>query len=141
MSDADKKAEALMQGLQREQCYLIMMRPAENPPEPPKPQAEMRLEHHDFLVEMERTGVLFAAGPCRDDEGWVRGTGLLIFRAASRAEATALAMQEPYTKYGQRDIDVIPWQRNEGNMQMTINLADGVLSIDKRTWKIGPPDA
>ena len=36
MSDADKKAEALMQGLQREQCYLIMMRPAENPGSPPK---------------------------------------------------------------------------------------------------------
>ena len=50
-------------------------------------------------------------------------------------------MQEPYTKYGQRDIDVIPWQRNEGNMQMTINLADGVLSIDKRTWKLSAPDA
>jgi uncharacterized protein YciI len=139
MSDAEKKAEELMAGLQREQCYLIMMRPAENPPEPPKPQAEMRLEHHDFLCEMERRGVLFAAGPCRDDEGWTRGTGLLIFRAASRAEATELAMQEPYTKHGQREIDVIPWQRNEGNMRMTLNLADGVLEIDNRRWSVGPP--
>jgi uncharacterized protein YciI len=115
-----------------------MMRPAVNPPAPPKPQAEMRLEHHDFLVDMERRGVLFAAGPCRDEEGWVRGTGLLIFRAKSRAEAEALARQEPYTKHGQREIDIIPWQRNEGAMTVNLRLADGILEIDNRRWSIGP---
>lgn len=139
MTDADQQAKTLMQGLQREQCYLIMMRPAENPPEPPKPQADMRLEHHEFLVDMERRGILVGAGPCRDDEGWVRGTGMLIFRAANREEARSLAMQEPYTKYGQRDIDIIPWQRNEGNLRLTLNLADGVLELDNRRWKLGPP--
>lgn len=140
MTDAEKRAEALMQRLQREQCYLIMMRPAENPPEPPKSPAELRLEHHDFLVEMERRGVLFAAGPCRDAEGWVRGTGLLIFRAANRKEATDLAMQEPYTKYGQREIEIIPWQRNEGSMTVNLRLADGILEIDNRRWSIGPAE-
>ena len=140
MSDADTQANQLMNRLQREQCYLIMMRPAENPPAPPKAQAEMRLEHHDFLVEMERRGVLFAAGPCRDGEGWVRGTGLLIFRAKDRAEAEKLARQEPYTKYGQRDIDIIPWQRNEGSMTVNLRLADGVLEIDNRRWTLGPAE-
>lgn len=140
MSDAEKRASELMDRLQREQCYLIMMRPADNPPPPPKPQPEMRLEHHAFLVEMERRGVLFAAGPCRDAEGWVRGTGLLIFRAASRAEAEALARQEPYTKYGQREIEIIPWQRNEGSMTVKLRLADGILEIDNRRWSIGPAE-
>lgn len=139
MADAEKEAEALMAKLQREQCYLIMMRPAEDPPEPPIPQPEMRLEHHDFLVDMERRGILFAAGPLRDDEGWERGHGLLIFRAKNRAEATELAMQEPYTKYGQRQVDVIPWQRNEGSSNINLRLADGVLEIDNRRWSLGPP--
>jgi uncharacterized protein YciI len=140
MKDAEERATELMNRLQREQCYLIMMRPADNPPPPPKPQPEMRLEHHAFLVEMERRGVLFAAGPCRDDEGWVRGTGLLIFRASSRAEAEALARQEPYTKYGQREIEIIPWQRNEGSMTINLRLADGIVEIDNRRWSIGPAE-
>lgn len=54
MPDAKAEAEKLMQNLQREQCYLIMMRPAENPPPAPKPQPEMRLDHHAWLVERER---------------------------------------------------------------------------------------
>lgn len=138
MTDAESRAAELMQRLQREQCYLIMMRPAKDPPPPPRPQAELRLEHHAFLVEMERRGVLFAAGPCRDAEGGVRGAGLLIFRAASRAEAEALAREEPYTKCGQREIEIIPWQRNEGAMELHLRLADGILEIDHRRWRIGP---
>ena len=64
----------------------------------------------------------------------------MIFRAANRAEAETLARQEPYTKYGQRDIDIIPWQRNEGSMTVNLRLADGVLKIDKRRWSIGPAE-
>ena len=140
MSNAEQRAKALMAKLQREQCYLIMMRPAENPKVVSIPQAEMRLEHHDYLVDMERRGILFAAGPLRDDEGWERGHGLLIFRASNRTEATEWAMQEPYTKYGQREVEVIPWQRNEGTISINLRLADGFLEIDNRKWAIGPAE-
>jgi len=140
MPDAREEAEKLMRGLQREQCYLIMMRPAENPPPPPKPQPEMRLDHHAWLVEMERRGVLVGAGPCRDAEGWVPGSGLLILRADNKAEAEALAREEPYTKSGQREIDIIPWQRNEGSTTINLRLADGYLEMDRRRWKLAPPD-
>ena len=140
MSNAEQQATAPKAKLQREQCYLIMMRPVENPKVAPIPQAEMRLEHHDYLVDMERRGILFAAGPLRDDEGWERGYGLLIFRASNRAEATNWAMQEPYTKYGQREVEIIPWQRNEGTISINLRLADGFLEIDNRKWAIGPAE-
>ena len=140
MSNAEQQATAPKAKLQREQCYLIMMRPVENPKVAPIPQAEMRLEHHDYLVDMERRGILFAAGPLRDDEGWERGHGLLIFRATNRAEATKWAMQEPYTKYGQREVEIIPWQRNEGTISINLRLADGFLEIDNRKWAIGPAE-
>ena len=140
MSKAEQQATGLLAKLQREQCYLIMMRPAEDPKVAPIPKAEMRLEHHDYLVDMERRGILFAAGPLRDDEGWERGHGLLIFRANNRAEATNWAMQEPYTKYGQREIEVIPWQRNEGTISINLRLADGFLEMDNRKWAISPAE-
>jgi uncharacterized protein YciI len=141
MTTATEEAQTIMNRLVREQNYLVMMRPADPQPEnPPVAQDALRVDHHDYLVDLERRGILVAAGPCRDAEGWVRGTGLLIFRADSRAEAAAIAAEEPYTKAGFRDVDIIPWQRNEGNMTINLRLADGVLEIDNRRWKIGPAD-
>lgn len=136
---AANEAEALMAKLQREQCYLVFLKPVENPPDPGKSQGEMRLEHHDWLVEMERQGILFAAGPTRDPEEWIKGSGLLILRAPNREEATKYAEQEPYTKYGQRIQEIIPWQRNEGTVSINIRMADGELQIDNRRWSLGPP--
>lgn len=141
MATAEQVARTIMNKLVREQNYLVMMRPADPPPENPKEsQEELRADHHAYLVDLERAGVLVAAGPCRDAEGWVRGTGLLILRADNRAEAAAIAAEEPYTKAGFRAADIIPWQRNEGNMTINLRLADGVLEIDNRRWKIGPAE-
>ena len=141
MATVREDAQNIMARLVREQCYLLMMRPKDPPPaDPPVAQDELRVDHHDYLVDLERRGLLVAAGPCRDEEGWVRGTGLIIVRAANRAEAAAIGAEEPYTKAGFRDMEITPWQRNEGNMTVSLRLADGVLEIDNRRWKIGPAD-
>ena len=99
MATAGRDAESIMKKLVREQNYLVMMRPADPQPEnPPVAQEVLRVDHHDYLVDLERRGILVAAGPCRDAEGWVRGTGLLIFRADSRAdwvETLMAAMARP----------------------------------------------
>ncbi len=141
MATVTEDAQKIMARLVREQCYLLMMRPNDPPPaDAPVAQEEVRVEHHDYLVDLERRGLLVAAGPCRDEEGWVRGTGLIIVRAANRAEAAAIGGEEPYTKAGFRDMEITPWQRNEGNMTVSLRLADGVLVIEYRRWKIGPAD-
>lgn len=141
MATVGEDARNIMAKLVREQCYLLMMRPADPPPaDAAKAQDELRVDHHDYLVDLERRGLLVAAGPCRDEAGWVRGTGLIIVRAANRAEAAAIGAAEPYTKAGLRAMEITPWQRNEGNMTVNLRLADGVLEIDNRRWKIGPAD-
>ena len=64
MATAKEQAQNLMQKLVREQCYLLMMRPTDPPPDnPPKGQDELRIEHHAYLVDLERRGVLVGAGP------------------------------------------------------------------------------
>lgn len=146
MATAREQAEGLMRKLVREQCYLLMMRPKDPPPDNPPPdnppgaQDALRVDHHAYLVDLERRGVLVGAGPCRDGEDWVRGNGLIIVRANNRADAAAIGAEEPYTKAGFRHMDIIPWQRNEGNMTVNLRLADGVLEIDNRRWAIGPAD-
>lgn len=141
MATVKEDAQAIMGKLVREQCYLLMMRAVDPPPEgQAMGRDELRMIHHDYLVDLERRGLLVGAGPCRDGEGREPGAGLIIIRAANRAEAAAIGAEEPYTKAGLRHMDITPWQRNEGNMTLNLRLADGVLEIDNRRWAIGPAD-
>ena len=42
------------------------------------------------------------------------GTGMIIFRAATRAEAEKIANSEPYIAHGVRRLKLVPWQRTAG---------------------------
>jgi uncharacterized protein YciI len=110
----------------------------DNPPPPPKSPEKMRMDHHRYLVDLERKGILFAAGPFVNEKGVRVGVGMLLIRARTTAEATRIAMREPYTRAGQRVMTVTPWQRNEGTLRLSLNLADGELRIDSRTYTITP---
>lgn len=124
--------------LAREQCYVCWMTAPENPPKLRKSRTRMRKEHHDYLVDLERRGILFGAGPFVDEKGERVGVGMLIIRAPSTAAAKRIANAEPYTKAGQRVMTVTPWQRNEGTVSLSINFADGELKVDNRTWSLAP---
>ncbi|HEX9808352.1 MAG TPA: YciI family protein [Alphaproteobacteria bacterium] len=124
--------------LAREQCFVCWMTAVENPPVHRKSPERLRREHHDYLVALERRGILFGAGPFVDEKGVRRGVGMMIIRAASTAAARRIAMGEPYTKAGLRRIEITPWQRNEGTVRLTINFADGELTIDGRAYALAP---
>jgi uncharacterized protein YciI len=136
--DLKAQVHTLQKSLAREQCYLCWMRTNEAAPPMPMPPEEMRLVHHAYLVDLERRGVLFGAGPFVDETGKRHGAGLLIIRAKSRAEAEEIAFAEPYTKAGQRLMELTPWQRNEGVVNMSLRFADGALQIDGRSYKVTP---
>lgn len=133
------KVETIQKSLVREQCYVCWMRPNEKAPPLPMAPEEMRVVHHDYLLDLERRGILFAAGPFVDETGKRHGAGMLIIRAKSRAEAEAIAFAEPYTKAGQRVMEITPWQRNEGVITMQLRFADGVLEVDNRRYRLSPP--
>ena len=126
-------------GLTREQCYLCIMRKNESPPEQTKSHDQLRLDHHDFLLDLERRGILFAAGPFRDENGqWstTHGIGMIIVRAKTRADAETIAFSEPFTKAGLHTMEVAPWQRNEGSVHINVHFADGVLEVDNRIYEL-----
>lgn len=109
-----------------------------NPPALNISPEKIRMDHHRYLVDLERRGILFAAGPFVNEKGDRVGVGMIIVRARSTAAATKIAGREPYTKAGQRIMTVTPWQRNEGSLRLSLNLADGELTIDTRTYAISP---
>ncbi len=114
-----------------------MTRP-ENPPPLPRPPEVLRREHHDYLVDLERRGLLFAAGPFVDEKGNRVGLGMIVIRAKSTAAARRVALAEPYTKAGQRVMTVTPWQRNEGSLRLSVSFAAGELAVDGRRYAIAP---
>ena len=74
----------------------------------------LREPHRDFIRALDDKGILIGAGSFRDENNRRHGAGMIIFQAASRAEAEAIANSEPYIKAGLRDLKLIPWQRTAG---------------------------
>jgi uncharacterized protein YciI len=86
-------------------------------------------EHLKFQVQLERDGILYAAGPMwTDDEQSWEGEGLVIVKAASRAEAVAIAERDPMHISGARSFRVRPWLINEGTVTITLNNSNQTFS-------------
>ena len=60
---------------------------------------------------MAKAGRLVLAGPLLDD-GTIRG--LLVYKAASLAEATAWAEADPAVKAGRLKVEMHPWMVKKG---------------------------
>ncbi len=81
-------------------------------------------EHLKFQVELEREGVIYAAGPLwtDDEESW-EGEGLVVVRAESREAAIAIAERDPMHVSGARSFRVRPWLINEGTMSVRLDFS------------------
>jgi uncharacterized protein YciI len=95
----------------REQCWVINNEVVEPRPASAPPQEELREKHHAFIHDLEARGILIGAGPFLDDTDTRFGTGMIIFRCATRAEAERIANSEPYIASGVRRLKLMPWQR------------------------------
>ncbi|WP_157014267.1 YciI family protein [Mesorhizobium xinjiangense] len=81
-------------------------------------------EHLKFQVELERKGIMFAAGPMwTDDEQSWEGEGLVVIRAASREAAIEIARADPMHRSGARNFKVRPWMINEGSLTLRFDFS------------------
>jgi uncharacterized protein len=94
------------------------------------PPIEVINEHGEYLLELERNGVLFAAGPLLDDDGKLTGEGLYILRASSRSEAEEILRQDPLFADGSRTLTVHGWELHEGTIGVRVKLSDSSYSLD-----------
>ena len=84
--------------------------------------------HLDWIASLEDEGVLFMAGPFRDDQYW-EGDGMFIFKTHSVKEAERIAATCPFHKSGKRTFRVVPWQFNEGRLTLTVNQVRGSFTL------------
>jgi uncharacterized protein YciI len=100
---------------EREQCWVINNEVIDPPPKLALSREQLTELHHQFIDDLDAKGVLVGAGPFLDDTGNRFGTGMIIFRAATRAEAEKIANSEPYIAHGTRRLRLVPWQRIAGH--------------------------
>ena len=82
-------------------------------------------EHLEYMIELERRGVLFASGPLLGKPG----DGLSILRAATIEDARAIAERDPFVTKGLRDFDLREWMLMEGSIGLTLNCSDRTIAL------------
>jgi uncharacterized protein YciI len=86
-------------------------------------------QHLEYMIGLEKKGVLFASGPLADAEGKTRGDGLTILRAANADEARSIASNDPFVVNKLRTFEVREWTVMEGSLGLKINFSDQSLEI------------
>lgn len=85
---------------------------------------KMLPQHLERQVELEKQGILFAAGPMEPEDSEKPRTGMIIVRADSFEHANEIAMGDPFHAAGLREFEVWNWSMNEGSFTVTINYSD-----------------
>jgi len=118
--------ECRRRGYLARQLYMVSTRPV-NGIGPVMANLDIHLA---FQEELERDGIMFAAGPnWTDDEQAWEGDGTVVIRAASLEEAMSIAARDPMHVNGARTFTVRPGLVNEGTITVQLGLATGRFKL------------
>lgn len=124
MSD-DEQINRLTQQMLRKKFYVLLSKPVV-PFERLRP---VLAEHLQYMIGLEKRGMLFASGPLADAQGPPKGEGLTILRAADAAEARAIAEADPFYKNGLRTFELKEWTIMEGMLGLRVHFSDKTIEL------------
>jgi uncharacterized protein YciI len=124
MSD-EARAAALLQKMLRKKLYVVLSKPLV----PPEQLQPVLAAHLDYMIGLEKRGVIFASGPLADPERPPQGEGLTIVRAANAAEARAIAEADPFCKNGLRSFELKEWTVMEGMLGLRVHFSDQTVDL------------
>ncbi|MES2258220.1 MAG: hypothetical protein V4724_06860 [Pseudomonadota bacterium] len=89
--------------------------------------------HFDFMIDLERRGLLFLSGPMQEDavDAANSGHGLTVLNVRTIAEARALWEGEPFQLEGLRDARFFLWNIMEGSLRLTAELSSQSLRLER----------
>jgi len=121
----DERIAALTQKMLRRKFYALLSEPS---PTPEKLKALLPA-HLEYMIALEKRGVLFASGPLSDGAGPPTGAGLTILRVESAQEARAIAEADPFVVNGLRTFKIKEWTIMEGSLGLRVNLSDQSVDV------------
>jgi uncharacterized protein len=121
----DERVAALTQKMLRRKFYAILSKAS---PTPEKLKTLLPA-HLEYMIGLEKRGLLFASGPLADGEGPPTGAGLTILRTSSAQEARAIADADPFVVNGLRTFELKEWTVMEGTLGLRVNLSDQSVEV------------
>jgi uncharacterized protein len=122
----EERVAELTRKMLRKKLYVLLTKPSA-PPEKLKPFLSAHLE---YMIGLEKRGLVFASGPLSDGEGPPTGQGLTVLRAKNAAEARTLAEGDPFFANGLRTYELKEWTVMEGSLGLRVNLSDRSIEVE-----------
>jgi hypothetical protein len=123
--DVDARIAALTEKMLRRKFFAVLSKASATP----EKLKALLPAHLEYMIGLEKRGVLFASGPLSDGAGPPSGAGLSILRAASAEEARALAEADPFVSSGLRSFELKEWTIMEGTLGLRVNFSDQSVEV------------
>jgi len=124
-ASGEERIQQLTQKMLRKKLYVVFSKGGATPEQ----IGAVVPDHLEYMIGLEKKGVLFASGPLATDPGKPAGDGLTILRAASVEEARAIASADPFVVSRLRTFEVREWTVMEDSLGLKVNFSDQTLEI------------
>ena len=125
MADSPSTVHPLTSKFLGKEMYLVITKPVRSP------EIDKRLSDHlAHQVDLERRGIMFAAGPLYPRGSTIPEAGMFVLRANSFEEAEAIAKTDPLHETGLRTYTIQKWRLNEGRITVTVDFSDQTMKLD-----------
>lgn len=121
----EERIRQLTERMLRKKLYVVLSKGAASAEQ----IGSLLPQHLEFMIGLEKQGVLFASGPLTAPEGKPLGDGLTILRAGSAEEAHGIASADPFVVNGIRSFEVREWTVMEGALGLKVNLSNQSIEI------------
>src|SRR5271168_4865426 len=100
-----ERVAELMRKMLRKKLYVLISKPIV----PPEKLQPFLMAHLEYMIGLEKRGVVFASGPLADSGEPPSGHGMTVLRAKDAEEARALAEEDPFFINGLRTFEIKEW--------------------------------
>jgi len=121
----EERVAELTRKMLRKKLYVLLSKPLVAP----EKLAPYLAGHLDYMIGLEKRGLVFASGPLSDGQGPPSGHGLTVLRAATAQEARTLAEADPFFVNGLRTFELKEWTVMEGTLGVRVNLSDQTIEV------------
>ena len=122
----DLSPEELHERMLKKQLWVVITRPV-------KPLEEVRKHlkaHLDHQIKLEKSGIMYGAGPATKPGETKASFGLIVIRAKDEAEARSIADSDPMHSSGVREYELYSWSLNEGRINVTLDFSDQTFRFE-----------
>jgi uncharacterized protein YciI len=123
--DVNEQIAELTRNMLRLKLFVVLSQPS---PTPEKLKALLPA-HLEYMIGLEKRGVLFASGPLSDGAGPPTGAGLTVLRVANAREARKIANADPFVVNGLRSFELKEWTVMEGSLGLRVRLSDQSVEV------------